>query len=351
MRSDPRVVIAETLQREIGNDLNAAGASYDDLQVSVSEDRGDATPFGVNYSGLSNFKSADGTIFNNSSGEFIMAYIGGGQYRGSLAGTQFTVSVGKVDNIDLPFINDPDVIGEWKSVDFVAEKSEFDPNLPKWKGDLYWKGLTFLENGKTLQPWFTWTKGVVIHHGDKTASHYEIQKINGQRYLFMEFKTGDYTILGKKPMYYVMRWSGNTAFPSSAPARPPRPLAARVSSETAGKLRQWVEDFFHHNYRDITDRKTLEWGEPETTALGNLSIRYKFDAVIWGKDILTMNQVFIFTPDGNFVSVKNVDGFPVKRGVVPPTTRPAVAEDKIEDALHQWVEQVLRPELRRYHCP
>ncbi|MGD0463185.1 MAG: hypothetical protein ABSB74_11930 [Tepidisphaeraceae bacterium] len=30
---------------------------------------------------------------------------------------------------------------------------------------------------------------------------------------------------------------------------------------------------------------------------------------------------------------------PVKRGVVPPTTRPAVAEDKIEDALHEWVEK------------
>jgi beta-lactamase regulating signal transducer with metallopeptidase domain len=109
--------------------------------------------------------------------------------------------------------------------------------------------------------------------------------------------------------------------------------------ESAAKLHQWVEDFFHHNYRDITDRKTLEWGEPTTTALGNLSIRYKFDAVIWDKEILTMNQVFTFTPDGKFVSVKDVEGFPLKRGIVPPTTRPAVPDDKIEDALHLWVEK------------
>ncbi|MGD0539962.1 MAG: serine/threonine-protein kinase [Tepidisphaeraceae bacterium] len=210
MNSNPRVAIADAIQREVGRDLKVAGASYDDLQVTVSEDRGDGTPFGVNYSGLRNFKSADGTIFNNSSGEFIMAYIGAGQWQGSLAGTQFTVQVGKVDNIDLPFVDDPDVIGQWKSVDFVADKSEFNPNLPNWKGELYWKGLTFLKNGKTPQPWLTWTKGVVIHHGDKTASHYDIQEFEGQRYLFIEFKSGDVTILGKKPMYYVMRWSGST---------------------------------------------------------------------------------------------------------------------------------------------
>jgi len=106
-----------------------------------------------------------------------------------------------------------------------------------------------------------------------------------------------------------------------------------------GKLHRWVEDFFKHNYRDITSRKTLEWGEPQTTNGGNLSIRYKFDAVIWDKDILTMNQVFTFTSEGKFVSVKDVEGFPLKHGVVPLTTRPAVAGDKIEDALHQWVEK------------
>jgi hypothetical protein len=93
-------------------------------------------------------------------------------------------------------------------VDFVADKSEFDPNAPKWKGELFWKGLTFLENGQTLQPYYTWTKGVLIHHDDKTASHYEIQKLNGRRYLFVECKNGDVMILGRKPELCVMRWSG-----------------------------------------------------------------------------------------------------------------------------------------------
>jgi hypothetical protein len=117
-------------------------------------------------------------------------------------------------------------------------------------------------------------------------------------------------------------------------------------SADAVKLHDWVEDFFHHNYRDITDRKTLEWGEPQTTALGNLSIRYKFEAVIWDKDIMTMNKVFTFTPQGKYVSVNDVEGFPVKTGVVAPTSWPVIAEAKIDDALHAAVEKFFHGNYR-----
>jgi len=83
--------------------------------------------------------------------------------------------------------------------------STFNPAEPSWKGDLYLKGLTFLENGKTSKPWWTWTSGVLIHHGDKTASHYEIRELEGVRYLFLEWKSGDVTIDGMKPHYYVLK--------------------------------------------------------------------------------------------------------------------------------------------------
>jgi tRNA A-37 threonylcarbamoyl transferase component Bud32 len=66
-----------------------------------------------------------------------------------------------------------------------------------------------------------------------------------------------------------------------------------------------VEDFFAHNYRDITKRDTLEWGEVNTGANGNLSIRYKYRATIWDKDIITNNEVFTFDPQGAFVSVRD----------------------------------------------
>jgi serine/threonine protein kinase len=196
--------IAQTIQHEVGRQLREAGATYDALQVTVAIHRDSATPFKVTYRGLQKFKGTDGTT-PDANGEFIMEYIGGGQWQGKLAGTQFTVPVGSKDNIDLPFVNDPQVIGEWESVDFVADMPDFNPDKQSWTGKLFFPGLTFQENGKTTKPWLTWTKGVVMHHGDKTASHYEIREIKGQSYLFLEWKSGDVMVLGMKPSYYVLK--------------------------------------------------------------------------------------------------------------------------------------------------
>ena len=69
---------------------------------------------------------------------------------------------------------------------------------------------------------------------------------------------------------------------------------------------QWVEDFFKHNYRDITKRKTLEWGEPTTDEKGNISIRYKYEATIWDKDKIINDQIFTFNKDGKYVSAKSI---------------------------------------------
>jgi beta-lactamase regulating signal transducer with metallopeptidase domain len=110
-----------------------------------------------------------------------------------------------VDKIDYPFVNDSEVIGTWKSVDFVREMDQFNPAEKRWKGDLYLKELIFLPNGKTFKPWWTWTKGLVFHSGDKTASKYTIKEIDGATYMFFEWKSGDYTIRHMKPSYYVLK--------------------------------------------------------------------------------------------------------------------------------------------------
>jgi hypothetical protein len=201
-------VITELIQHEVGRQLREAGATYDDLQVTLAVNRDSATPFKVLYRGLQNFKGPDGST-PAADGEFIMEYIGGGQWQGALAGKQFIVQVGSRDKIDLPFVDDPPVIGEWVSVDFVADRIDFNPNKLKRPEDLFLKGLTFLEGGRSPYPWWTWTKGVAIHHGDKTASRYEIKEINGQLYLFFEWKSGDVTISGMKPCYYVLRKKTN----------------------------------------------------------------------------------------------------------------------------------------------
>ncbi|MCX5783822.1 MAG: hypothetical protein NTW04_05225 [Elusimicrobia bacterium] len=110
------------------------------------------------------------------------------------------------DNVNLPFVNDPRVIGTWKSVDFVDEKEQFPASGKFYREEMYFTELTFLEKGKTNKSWYGWTKGYVLHKGgDKTASAYEIREFDGVTYMFMEWKSGDYIYRGKKPKYYVLK--------------------------------------------------------------------------------------------------------------------------------------------------
>lgn len=76
-----------------------------------------------------------------------------------------------------------------------------------------------------------------------------------------------------------------------------------------------VADFFRHNFRDVTSRESLEWGDLSTDAQGNSSIRYKYRAKIWDKDTVTNNQVFTFSQQDKFVSVKDIHADPKERMV------------------------------------
>jgi bla regulator protein BlaR1 len=119
-----------------------------------------------------------------------------------------------VDKIDYPFKNDINVIGLWKVVDFVKNIKDFKPEVKSWKGGDFLSYLKFDEKGKlsvsvnngslTSGSYMKWTNGIVIHLGDKTASHYKIQEINKKKYMFWEWKSGDYTIRHMKPYYYVL---------------------------------------------------------------------------------------------------------------------------------------------------
>ena len=73
------------------------------------------------------------------------------------------------------------------------------------------------------------------------------------------------------------------------------------------KLINWVEKYFSENHRDITARKTIEWGDPEPTAGGNLSIRYKYIATIRNKSKKIIEQRFTFTPEGKYVSAATIE--------------------------------------------
>lgn len=123
-----------------------------------------------------------------------------------------------VDKIDYPFVNDPRVIGRWESVDFLNDPSKFDPAVKSRNGDLFLKEITFFPNGKTKE-WWTWTNGLLLHDGDKTASRYEIKQIRGHNYMFIEWKSGDYTIRHQKPLYYVLRQTSSKVTAADEPKR------------------------------------------------------------------------------------------------------------------------------------
>ncbi len=109
------------------------------------------------------------------------------------------------DKIDYPFVNDPQIVGRWQSVDYVKNIDDFKVDSKAFKGNLYVKELNFLDSGKVSKSGFTWTKDLILDGADKTASKYVIKEISGSTYMFFEWKSGDYTLWGRKPDYYVMK--------------------------------------------------------------------------------------------------------------------------------------------------
>lgn len=109
------------------------------------------------------------------------------------------------DDVDLPFVDDPEVLGKWESVDFVKKMEDFEPGSKWWGDDLYLEGLNFLVDGQMDVTFLKWTKGTVMHAGDKTASAYIIKEFDGQKYMFFEWKSGDYVFRNQKPYYYVLK--------------------------------------------------------------------------------------------------------------------------------------------------
>ena len=105
------------------------------------------------------------------------------------------------------FIDDPAVIGKWKSVDFVKTTDQFKPGVQSWKGDLFLKTLEFMPGGRTSGPW-SWSNGSLYHPGDQTTAKYTILEMKGKQYMFFEWMSGDVTLRGMKPSYYVLEYAG-----------------------------------------------------------------------------------------------------------------------------------------------
>jgi len=152
------------------------------------------------------------------------------------------------------FVDDPAVVGAWTSVDFVQNIDEFVPGRKAWSSDLYLKGMQFNPGGETGGPW-KWSKGTLWHPGDQTLSKYTIKDIGGSLYLFMEWMSGDVTIRGEKPRYYVLaRIQTSAVAPSPQPEQSaPAPVVqtpVRLNENAA--VGSWTTVDFVQNSEDFT---------------------------------------------------------------------------------------------------
>ncbi|MHC4123129.1 MAG: hypothetical protein ACYSSI_06095 [Planctomycetota bacterium] len=102
------------------------------------------------------------------------------------------------------FENDPQLIGRWQSVDFVNDVNEFQSGAKRWTRELFLKELTFKENGRTSTA-CVWTKDWIFATDGETKAKYHVKSINSDMYLFYPWLSGDVTIRGMKPKYYVLK--------------------------------------------------------------------------------------------------------------------------------------------------
>ena len=120
-------------------------------------------------------------------------------------------------NIDIntiEFEDDPDVVGKWEIIGEYESKDGFlseSKSLGKNYGERL-KEIYFLPNGQRY--WvYGWTKGFVINsNGDFTAvNSYETEEINGEKYMFAEWKSYFFIKEGKKTVL-VLKQSDNKKY-------------------------------------------------------------------------------------------------------------------------------------------
>lgn len=115
------------------------------------------------------------------------------------------------DNVNLPYVPDSRVIGEWESVDTINNPAAFTADSDKWrKGPFPYLGMHFFERGNCVKMTadrhigYQYTAGVILSEENETAEKYAFRQVNGEDYLIVEHKGGDYSYCGKV-IYYVFR--------------------------------------------------------------------------------------------------------------------------------------------------
>ncbi len=108
----------------------------------------------------------------------------------------------KKDNLDMPFEDDPAVIGSWKSVGFIKTGKELSEDCIDRDRSWFFSKIVFKQDGHadtviggkliTGDDKQTWTKGYLLRKYNSNACAYIITELCGMEYLVIEWKSGDY---------------------------------------------------------------------------------------------------------------------------------------------------------------
>ena len=157
---------------------------------------------------LFQWKSGDYVFRNRKPWYYVLKKVDSEDY------SNYNVTQIREDNIEYPFVDNIQMKGTWKSVDFVNSEVHFKPGEKSWLSDLFLTELKFESDGKLIisttsgqysNKEVTWTKDLILSKADKTASLCTIKELGGSTYMFYEWKSGDYVFRGSKPMYYVLK--------------------------------------------------------------------------------------------------------------------------------------------------
>ena len=129
----------------------------------------------------------------------------------------------KTDAIPNVPADDINIIGKWNVCDLVRSPDSFNPdNMCEFvpHDALYWRNAEFLTGGNIINTFklyqetethtdephvWRWVNDYVICSPRQTASKYIIQIHNNIEFLFIEWKSGDYSYGGEKPFWYVFK--------------------------------------------------------------------------------------------------------------------------------------------------
>lgn len=118
------------------------------------------------------------------------------------------------ESVVYSFVYDENIIGKWDSIDFIQYVDDFNPNADSFFESLYLLFLDVLSDGKIfikienqdlIESAFLWSSGYFYNQIDQICSNYIIKNIDGEDYLFLKWKNGDYLYRNMTPWFYVFK--------------------------------------------------------------------------------------------------------------------------------------------------